>query len=340
VDKRKGSGGLQRIGELLPPLPEHIEPKEREVPAKALTVQKKHHYTLERQIDDLLEIGGDNRPEVGFMARMLTLCSLPRTDPGNQGQYKRVNGPYRLYMQAGPESKLPFGSLPRLLLAWICTEAVRTQSRDLELGQSLQAFMQELGIYSTSGGKRGDRTRLRNQIERLFRAQIHMFYQVPGHTNHTKEMSSPISDHREFWWDYNAPEQDTLWQSKVRLGEPFFNEIIAHPVPIDMRILKKMKRSSLGLDLYMWLTYKTFSLAAKGKGPQRLSWMALYQQFGSRNGVVDEHEAMRNFRKEAIRELKKLKLCWPAFSYSTPEGCLEIRPCMPSIKPKPKQLPN
>ena len=52
------------------------------------------------------------------MARMMVLCSLPRTNPGNQHQYKRVNGPYRLYMQAGPETKLPFGNFPRLLLAW------------------------------------------------------------------------------------------------------------------------------------------------------------------------------------------------------------------------------
>ena len=42
------------------------------------------------------------------------LCSLPRTNPGNRHQYKRVNGPFRLYMQAGPETKLPFGTNPRL----------------------------------------------------------------------------------------------------------------------------------------------------------------------------------------------------------------------------------
>ena len=53
---------------------------------------------------------------------------------------------------------------------------------------------------------------------------------------------------------------DRLWDSTIRLGEEFFNEVIAHPVPIDMRILKAVKRSPLGLNLYLWLAYRTFAL--------------------------------------------------------------------------------
>ena len=60
-------------------------------------------------------------------------------------------------------TKLPFGNLPRLLLAWVSTEAVRTQSRKLVLGRSLSEFMRALGVYSSSGGRGGVQTRLRNQ---------------------------------------------------------------------------------------------------------------------------------------------------------------------------------
>ena len=52
----------------------------------------------------------------------------------------------------------------------------------------------------------------------------------------------------------------TLWQSKIELSEKFFNEIISHPVPLDMNILKALKRSTLGLDLYLWLNYRNFTL--------------------------------------------------------------------------------
>ena len=66
-----------------------------------------------------------------------------------------------------------------------------------------------------------------------------------------------------------------LWESKIELGEKFFHEIIRHPVPLDMNTLKALKRCSLGLDLYLWLTYRTFALRA----PLRLTWQHLYHQF-------------------------------------------------------------
>ena len=80
------------------------------------------------------------------MARLMMLCSLPRTNPGRRLQYKRVNGPYTLIMTAVGKTGLPFGNFPRLLLAWVSTEAVRTQSRDLFLGVSLSKFMRKLGL--------------------------------------------------------------------------------------------------------------------------------------------------------------------------------------------------
>ena len=44
------------------------------------------------------------------------------------------------------------------------------------------------------------------------------------------------------------PDDRMLWESKIELGEKFFAEIIQHPVPLDMNILKALKRCSLGLD--------------------------------------------------------------------------------------------
>ena len=71
--------------------------------------------------------------DLGFMARLMALCSLPRSNPGDRHQYKRVNGPYKLILSRTGEYKLPFGNFPRLLIAWICTEAGRTRSRELVL---------------------------------------------------------------------------------------------------------------------------------------------------------------------------------------------------------------
>ena len=305
-------------------------PSSDQPPAPPKTKQAAYHYRQARQLDSLVCIGDDPNPDMGFMARMLTLCSLPRTDPGNRHQYKRENGPYKLAMLAGVDNKLPFGNLPRLLLAWVSTEAIRTQSRDLVLGSSLSSFMHQLGMYSNTGGSRGDRTRLRSQIDRLFNSHIQLVYETPGHK---ATASSAVADRTELWWDYKKPEQHTLWQSTIRLGEAFYNEILSHPIPLDMRILKAMKRSSLGLDLYMWLSYKTFSLYSAGKKPERLTWQRLYRQFGPHPENANDKDIVNDFRKEALREITKLKACWPHLDLDTPKGCLEIRPCKPSIDP-------
>ena len=129
------------------------------------------------------------------MARMMALCSLPRTNPGNRLQYKRVNGPYKLIMFSSGETKLPYGNFPRLLLAWVCTEAVRTQSRELILGKSLSEFMKTLGVYTTDGKAH---TRLRNQMKRLFHAQVEFIYK-DGLAE--QFIASRVADRGEFWWD-------------------------------------------------------------------------------------------------------------------------------------------
>ena len=55
----------------------------------------------------------------------------------------------------GGGNQLPYGNLPRLVLAWVSTEAVRTQSRELVLGRSLAEFMRKLGMEDRSGSPRG-----------------------------------------------------------------------------------------------------------------------------------------------------------------------------------------
>ena len=77
--------------------------------------------------------------------------------------------------------------------------------------------------------------------------------------------------------------QSSLWESKIRLGEDFFNEIINHPVPLNLNTLNALKRSPLGLDLYLWLVYRTFTLRA----PLRLTWRLLYGQFGEAPGALE-----------------------------------------------------
>jgi len=295
------------------------------------TPQAAHHFTRFNQVNQLVG-ASEADPDTGFMARLMTLCSLPRTNPGNRWRYVRQNGPYKLIMVRGGESKLPYGNIPRLLLAWVCTEAVRTQSRELVLGQSLHEFMEKLGL-TRGGGVTGTYTRLRNQMQRLFGASVELIYE----DEHSKRfIASRVADRGEFWWDPKRPGEQVLWESRIRLGEDLFNEVINRPVPLDMNTLKAMKRSPLGLDLYLWLTYRNFSL----KGPLRLSWRQLYVQFGADPAKAKDKDTVQNFRKKMLRELKKLKGAWPGLEYeivagkpNKESGALILSPSKPVIPP-------
>ena len=287
--------------------------------------QAMHHFTRFDQVNQLVE-ASEADPDMGFMARLMALCSLPRTNPGDRKEYVRRNGPYALVMSAGGLNKLPFGNIPRLLLAWVSTEAVRTRSRELILGASLSEFMRKLDMAPFGGGSRGDRTRLRNQMDRLFNAHVSLIYEDE---RGKATVNSQIADGTELWWNPKRPDEQTLWESKIELGEKFFHEIIHHPVPLDMNILKALKRSSLGLDLYLWVSYRTFTL----KRPLRLSWKKLYRQFGSEPTKENDKNTVNRFRTHALRELKKIKLAWPSLNYSTAKGVLILSPSKPAIAP-------
>ena len=287
------------------------------------TPQALYHWTLADQLEDL-EKARDTAPEIGFMMRLLALCTLPRTNPTGRTQYVRRNGPYTLTMTAtGTPPQLPYGNIPRLLLAWVCTEAVRTQGRVLKLGRSLSQFMRKVGIESHSGGVRGDRTRIRNQMRRLFSANVTL-----QHKNERSErfISSNIVDCAEYWWDSHG-DHPVLWDSTIELSEKFYEEIIGCPVPIDMHILRSMKRNALGLDLYLWLNYRMFTL----REPMRLTWRQIYRQFGPTDKA--DKVTINNFRIQVLRELSKLKDAWPQLDYRTPPGCLVLHPSPPRIAP-------
>ena len=305
-------------------------PGSRALTPHAATPQARHHFTTLHQVNQLIE-ASEADADLGFMARLLALCSLPRTNPKNRLQYVRRNGPYTLGMSAGINNKLPYGNIPRLLLAWVCSEAVRTQRRELVLGRSLYEFMRKLGMDDRSGGANAERTRLKNQMRRLFRCTVSLVYED---AQRDASVTSPIADRTEFWWSERQPDAPVLWNSTIRLGEEFFNEIIAHPIPLDLNTLKALKRSPLGLDLYFWLVYRTFTL----KRPLRLSWKQLYRQFGADAEKEGNKSKVNHFRANCLRELKKINRAWPDLHYQTVTGALVLLPSPPRIPPAQLRL--
>ena len=96
-----------------------------------------------------------------------------------------------------------------------------------------------------------------------------------------------------------------------------------------MNTLKALKCYALGLDLYLWLTYRTFAL----RTPLRLSWPHLYRQFDADPSKAGNHDTVQYFRRKVLRELKKIKLAWPGLNYATEPGVLTLLPSTSAIEP-------
>ncbi len=261
----------------------------------------------------------------GYMARLLVQCTLPHSDPDPQLTYfERVNGDLRLAIQPGPRQKIPSGSYPRLVLAWMSREVVKTKDRTLILGDSLSEFMWQLGL-SPTGGRWGSITRLREQMKRLLTARIVV---TSDNERRFRGGAMQVATEWDLWWSPKSPEQATLWESTVTLGEKLFTEMLQYPVPFDMRVLKQIKQSALAIDLYLFSTYRMSYL----KEPTAISWKQLHAQFGADYSGKYGHD---NFRKECLKHLKAIELAWPEFSYDTPRGRLRLYPSRPHIAPRP-----
>lgn len=161
------------------------------------------------------------------------------------------------------------------------TEAIRRQSRRLELGNSLNGFLTQLGLSGYTGrGKRGDAKRLREQMERLFRSRFSL-ERVAADDEQTRKrwLDMQVAPQGELWWSVRAPDQGALWGSWIELGELFYAALASAPVPVDMRALRALKRSPLALDLYAWLTFQAFR-AHQSQQPRFESWAQMHSRMG------------------------------------------------------------
>jgi hypothetical protein len=278
------------------------------------------HEALDKLITEALVIEAEEAKSadaLGFMARAMVQATLPHKKV-EEAEFNRTNGNFTLSITAPSRIGLPYGAIPRLLLSWITTEAVQTKHREIELGDSLSAFMRELDMVPT-GGRWGSITRLKEQMKRLFASSVTLTYD-DGQT-WALESVKPV-DSARLWWPPKEPEQATLWKSTVLLSQQFFDEITAHPVPIDMRALKALKKSPMALDIYLWLTYRMFYL----RKPTTIPWGVLAGQFGA--GYAEP----RQFKAAFLRELKKVQVVYPDAKLEDAPRGLMLLPSKPHVR--------
>jgi len=282
---------------------------------------------LEKIIAESLAIEAEAAKEAGalaFMARPLTQATLPhRRQTSNT--FERRNGAFSLTITAHPRFGLPYGSYPRLILAWLTTEAVRTRSPELELGPTFSGFMVDLGLKPT-GGQRGTIPSFQDQIKRLFTSSIWCVYSTE---TETETLNLQIAEHSHLWWEPQASKEIGEWQATVTLGSKFFNEILAHPIPIDRRALRVIKKSPMAIDIYCWMTYRMSYLRKQAMIP----WEVLQMQFGA--DYQSNQQGHRNFKKHFIKHLRTVQALYPNANAEATASGLKLHPGPTHVTHKP-----
>lgn len=258
---------------------------------------------------------------IGYMSRVLVQITMPHRN-AKEMLFERKNGKLILTMVGNPKVGLPYGVYPRLLLAWMVTEAVQTQSPTITLGRSLSEFMSRLSLIP-SGGRWGTIDRLKNQIKRLFNSSISLVYE-------DKYLDSGVGFNivkgYRLWRGSMRHKHPDYWGSTVTLSKDFFDEITSKPVPIDMRALGLLKNSSVSIDLYCWLTYRMSYLSKKVEIP----WVLLQKQFGS--DYADTKQGKYEFKRKLKKQLKKVLIVYSQANVQEGKNGLILSPGPTHIK--------
>lgn len=302
-----------------------IKPNKRLIETPIKAVYDYRYEDLPERVKDLIqahllieEQDAKEAGTIGYMARALAIATLPhRRVPDHR--FVRRNGDFTLSMITAHPDGLPSGTLPRILLSWVCTEAVRTKEPVLSLGSTLAHTLRELGLKNT-GGEKGDITRLKRAMTTLFSAMISCRYEGRD----SWALSNVLLADRVEWWQPQDRAHAGQWESKLVLSRAFFQECIDHPVPVNLIAMKALSHSSLALDIYVWLTHRMSYLKKKTLIP----WVSLQAQYGS--NYAQGEQGLRDFRRAFLRELKKVVTIYPA-KVSTSEVGLVLYPSKPHV---------
>ncbi len=258
---------------------------------------------------------------VEYQHSLLCALTLPRSRQPSREYCREYQG-RSLKLVAGElwdgrqwiSQPLPYGPKARLALMHICSEAVKTQSRFLEIERSARAFMERIGI-----GDDGKTYRLfRQQMNALAACSFKLGFTRPDGRVATMT-AQPIEEFEA--WAADDDGQPALWASALALGEAFFLDLMRHAVPLPGNATRALSHSAIALDYYCLLAYRLHVL----EKPVTLAWEQLREQIGQ------EYAQVRDFKKESLPAIKAALEVYPSAKVEQVRGGLMLKPSPPPV---------
>jgi Plasmid encoded RepA protein len=281
--------------------------------------------TDRRCIEAIHLVFSDEKGTSGYVHAGFAMTALPhkRTDAS---EWIRDGADIRLRIESGKTADgtvvgIPFGCAARLILLYLQTEAIKTRSREVELGRSMHSWLKAMGL--NSGGK-GYET-VREQSRRLSLCRLTFYRIAEGgeavlNGGFVREAILPARD---------GGDQLSLWRDTVVLDEVFYESLIRHPLPVREAAIRALSGRSMAIDLYIWLAYRLHHL----ERPTRIPWPAFYRQFGAGFAL------QRQFKAHAREALALALAAYPEAEVRADDEAVTLLPSPPPV-PERRRFPK
>jgi hypothetical protein len=266
--------------------------------------------------------------ELVFAHTVLCQTCLPYRDPGPEvRRWQRSQGGAHLEIEAGRvfcpargefvDLGLPFGPKPRLILALLNTQALRTGSPEIEVEDSLTAFARRIQGRSPNGH---EIRLLKDQLARLAAASIRLA--VAYNEQEVRQVQAHLIGEFDLWLP-KGPGGRVIWPTTVTLDPRYFASLVTHAVPLHERALAALAHNAMALDIYAWLAQRLHRIDPPR--PAFVPWMALKDQFGW------HYERTRDFRRDFLTTLRLVLDQYPGAKLKADERGLTLRHSLPPV---------
>jgi|SRR5271165_258080 len=252
-------------------------------------------------------------------------CGLPHSRPDDDDKiWQRSAGRFHVLVNPGTmvdertgkatRVGVPYGSKARLIMIHLQTEGFN--SRVVNLGESMSAFLRSLGL-KVSGGPRGTMTAVREQCMRIARCSFTLQWSDSNDSGgHMIISESRIVNGLELW-DGNR----TDWSGEVELSLEFHQHLKEHAVPLSKAGIALLSGNSFGLDLYALFAHRLHRL----NRDLHLSWSQLETQIGSEYANT---KALARRTREVVPEVM---VAYPEARVDITRHGLLMRPSKPPV---------
>ena len=268
-------------------------------------------------VEAAYQVLSDDAERMGFTYSGFALTSLPHKPPETT-TWRREGHNLTLVLQAGVDRNeislgLPYGSYARFILLFLQSEAIRTRSREIELGRSMKVWLGSMGL--SIGGK--TYKQVNEQARRISGCTLTFYADRTG----AQIRSRGGFVKSEITMTNVAGDQPALWQDRVMLDEDFYRALSEHPVPVSETALRAIGPRSMVIDIYIWLAYRLHAL----KRDVDVSWPALYGQFGA------GFKSIKRFKQHFADCVALAVAAYPEARVSISSRGMVLQPSRPAI---------